>query len=237
MAAPYVPQSAVYAIRNTVSGKVYIGSSCDIRRRFRTHRGHLEKGKHHNGRLQDAWRKYGADAFVFEVVEDVEAAGLVARETDLLREALGSAAGTYNIIELPLEPGRKPCAEATKAKIRAANTGYQHTPEAKAKMSAAARARRRGPVPDETKAKIAAAHRGSKRKPVTEEVKQRIRAYQTGQKRTAEHNANLGAALKVAWQRRRARYGSEEALSEAMRSMRLGGSNQPQPSQAHSERP
>lgn len=59
----------VYCITNTTSNKVYVGSSVNFSRRWRQHRRELNKGIHGNVYLQKAWRKYGAEAFTFTVLE------------------------------------------------------------------------------------------------------------------------------------------------------------------------
>jgi group I intron endonuclease len=59
----------IYVIRNVVDQKFYVGSTANMRERFRTHRNKLRKGTHHCHHLQAAWNKYGGDVFKFEVVE------------------------------------------------------------------------------------------------------------------------------------------------------------------------
>ena len=58
----------IYEIVNTVNGHRYIGSSIDTWNRWLHHRRSLELGKHHSRYLQNAWNKYGSDAFEFRVV-------------------------------------------------------------------------------------------------------------------------------------------------------------------------
>lgn len=62
--------TGVYRIRNTVNGKLYVGStaSATFRRRWRQHVMDLRRGNHHSPHLQAAWNKYGEDAFEFEVL-------------------------------------------------------------------------------------------------------------------------------------------------------------------------
>jgi group I intron endonuclease len=62
-------ESGIYAIRHVVSGKRYIGSSKRIERRWKEHKYRLNKGDHCTPHLQNAWNLYGADAFVFEIIE------------------------------------------------------------------------------------------------------------------------------------------------------------------------
>lgn len=59
----------VYKIRNTVNGKIYIGSTnVSFGMRFSQHKHALRRNKHHSPRLQAAWKKHGADAFIFEPI-------------------------------------------------------------------------------------------------------------------------------------------------------------------------
>lgn len=59
----------IYAIRNKVNGKVYIGQSHNIQKRFRQHLDALEKGIHHSKKLQEDFDEFGADKFALEVLE------------------------------------------------------------------------------------------------------------------------------------------------------------------------
>lgn len=54
------------------NSKVYIGSSTHIGNRWRKHRSQLNKNQHGNPKLQNAWNKYGKDAFKFSIVEIIE---------------------------------------------------------------------------------------------------------------------------------------------------------------------
>ena len=64
--------SGIYEIRNTETGKVYIGQSKNIMIRWRDHIARLKKQKHDNQYLQNAWNKYGAEAFSFSILETCE---------------------------------------------------------------------------------------------------------------------------------------------------------------------
>lgn len=59
----------IYKIINIKSGKIYIGSSIDIEKRFKRHKNDLLKNRHKNSHLQREYNKYGLDLFIFEVVE------------------------------------------------------------------------------------------------------------------------------------------------------------------------
>lgn len=59
-------RSGIYSITNTTNGHIYIGSTSDMKRRWRAHRHRLNTGIHGNTHLQNAWKKYTSAAFVFE---------------------------------------------------------------------------------------------------------------------------------------------------------------------------
>ena len=72
--------SGIYGIRCTATNKIYIGSSSDIPARWNQHRSSLQQGTHYNKHLQRAWARYGAGAFIFEVLEVVDPDRLLDRE-------------------------------------------------------------------------------------------------------------------------------------------------------------
>ena len=62
----------IYKIENLVNGKVYIGQSVDIYRRWKAHKyvSNEENREGYNKPLYRAFRKYGIDNFSFEVIEE-----------------------------------------------------------------------------------------------------------------------------------------------------------------------
>ena len=61
--------SGIYRILNRVNGKLYVGSAVEIENRWKTHLACL-RGKYHiNKHLENAWLKYGEEAFLFEIIE------------------------------------------------------------------------------------------------------------------------------------------------------------------------
>ncbi len=58
----------LYQILNKIDGKFYLGTTCDIDRRWREHKKALSEGNHHSIYLQRAWNKYGEDSFQFKVI-------------------------------------------------------------------------------------------------------------------------------------------------------------------------
>ena len=80
--------SGVYEIKNTVTNKIYIGSSKDVRERWNEHKRELNKNKHHSIHLQRAWDKYGEESFTFSLIEECNENDTLAREQfylDLLK--------------------------------------------------------------------------------------------------------------------------------------------------------
>jgi hypothetical protein len=64
-------QAGIYQIKNTVSGKVFLGSCKNLHGPLNRHRFMLKSGLHPNEAMQRDWREQGAEAFLFEVLEIV----------------------------------------------------------------------------------------------------------------------------------------------------------------------
>ena len=62
----------IYQIKNKVNGKIYIGSTANIKRRWADHIYLLDRNIHHSLKLQRAWNKYGKDSFEFSILEEFE---------------------------------------------------------------------------------------------------------------------------------------------------------------------
>jgi group I intron endonuclease len=112
--------TAIYAIRNTLDGKFYIGSAVNANARCNQHRSDLRKNKHDNSYLQKAWNKHGGDwNFQFLLIELCDKSILIEREqwwmdiTQSYKRDKG-----YNIRTLAEN-----------------NTGLKHSDESKRKLS------------------------------------------------------------------------------------------------------
>jgi group I intron endonuclease len=67
------PKSAgVFQVRNTVNGKILLGSSLNLQGPLNAHRFMLTIGSHRNKDLQKEWNEFGAKKFVFEILETVK---------------------------------------------------------------------------------------------------------------------------------------------------------------------
>lgn len=83
----------IYEINNTQNEKRYIGSTSQWERRKYEHTYLLKNGNHGNRHLQNAWNKYGSDAFKFSIIEETDQQ--FAEEQKYLDEAEWS--NLYNI--------------------------------------------------------------------------------------------------------------------------------------------
>jgi hypothetical protein len=62
----------IYQIRNTVNGKIYIGSSRNIEGRWNRHQFELSMGMERNKVFESEWKEFGDKQFVFEILEQLE---------------------------------------------------------------------------------------------------------------------------------------------------------------------
>lgn len=112
----------VYAIKNLVSGRAYIGRAVNMSRRWGHHLYNLKNGTHRNPFLQRAWDRYGPDAFQFAIWENLSGVpeeDLPQRLHEAEAAALAAHPRNYNIAELLLEGVRQ--SARTKALIGAAS--------------------------------------------------------------------------------------------------------------------
>lgn len=214
-------ETGVYRIINAVNGKFYIGStSKSFKQRWRDHRLLLRGNRHHNRHLQYAWNKYGEQAFTFSIVERCIPEQCLEREQWWINNdnPLDPSTG-YNIAPnagsnlgiryseqvkknmSAAQRNRSPEWRAKmsviqknrspewRAKLGAAHCGIRHSEEAKAKISASNSSRR-----PEVRAKMSAAARG---KPKTAEHRANIAAALVGKKYSAERIAKRTATRKA----------------------------------------
>ena len=84
--------SGVYRITNTVTGDFYIGSSKDVKERWRSHKKPSTWNQRPNNPMYLDMRKYGLKNFVFEVLAEVEEDKLKEAE----QEFIETLKPTYN---------------------------------------------------------------------------------------------------------------------------------------------
>ncbi len=200
----------IYKIINVVNSKFYVGSAVDLKRRKTRHFSELRTGKHNNRHLQAAWVKYGEQAFVFVVVEELpESADLLAAENIWLKEHVGKPY-CYNL-------GVDATAPMTGFGGELSPTwGYKHTDEAKAVIAATSKGRK---FTEETNKKKTAHLIG---KPKSAEVRAKISATLSGEgnywygKKRPDHGAKVSrAVIVISPEGKTLEYPSIQALREA----------------------
>lgn len=87
----------LYEIVNIYNGKRYVGSSCNILKRFNAHKYNLRKGTHANSKLQNAWDKHGEKYFIFNLLVELEKCQLESEEQKLLDIVFKEKDMCYNI--------------------------------------------------------------------------------------------------------------------------------------------
>lgn len=86
----------IYVIQNIINKKCYVGQTKDFDKRWRQHSSRLLANKHENYHLQNAWNKYGADNFVFVIIEECPSDCRDGREMFWIKEK-DSFANGYNL--------------------------------------------------------------------------------------------------------------------------------------------
>lgn len=96
-------KSGIYALVNTINGKIYIGSSQDLSKREQAHTAALKRGQPINAYLRNACIKYSADAFSFIIIEYCDISALEEREKFHIEKTHPSLC--YNIRRDPYRHG------------------------------------------------------------------------------------------------------------------------------------
>lgn len=121
-AGDFPTASGIYAIIHRASGRRYVGSSWNIRKRIREHLSALRFNRHHSPYLQKTWAKYGDVAFEIAVLELCPVEALIVREQHHMD--VQCALNARNVADRRM--------------------GVKHTAETKAKISAIRKADKRG---------------------------------------------------------------------------------------------
>ena len=164
----------IYQIKNSKTGKCYIGQTTDFKRRKREHLNELRKHKHSNLYLQNAFDKYGEDNFEFTILEECEKEQANDREIFWLNNFSGfESSNNYNLCQAG---GAKGISEETREKLRSRI------------------------MSEETRRKISESRKGIKlnltderRRQISESNRQRF----TGRKHTEESKRKMSETLKA----------------------------------------
>jgi len=204
---------------NQESGRVYVGQSVNMRKRWNEHKAAARRGT--KNKLYDAMRKHGVESFVFVVLEECGYEQFDAREAHWMEVHKAREHG-YNIMPAG-QLGRVMDTAAREAisaklrgrklpleqieKIRAAQSGCTHSEEVKQKIAGAIRGRRPS---DESRARMSASQKEryasmtDAQKEVhrakrsgwshADHVRDAVSARFKGKKKSAEQRENMRAA-------------------------------------------
>jgi len=215
--------AGVYEIINGDTGRCYIGSTKNFKRRWSEHRADLNSGQSHNPILQHAWNKYGPAAFEFKKLV------ICAPTKDQLllyeQACLDAFKPEYNARrtaesnlghKFPPEfgaaiskrnKGRKMTPEQRK-KISLARTGFKHGPAFGKAISARNMGVKRGPFSEAHLANLSASKLGKPLPPFTHEHRERLASALRGKPKSPE------AVAKSVVAKRRARAKRLELLTK-----------------------
>lgn len=210
---PNVP--GIYCIRHISTNRRYVGSACRLMTRQSDHFSALKRGKHHSGRMQRAWDKYGHEAFLFEVLEYVEnRSELIIREQhwiDFYQASVPSDG--FNICAKAGSSLGKRHSEESKAKMSEARVGRKASLETREKMRVARIGKRASP---ETILAFSMSRKGKKHTP---EAIAKLRAAKLGKKNSREAVEKTAAA-------NRGRINTPDAIARMKAAQRIRSSEE-----------
>lgn len=153
----YKRKIGIYKITSP-SGRVYIGQSIDIDRRFNQYK----KGQYCNNKLKNSFNKYGIDNHLFEIIIECDENVLDELEIKYIKE-YDSIDNGFNVIL-----GNTNCTRGEKNPMFGKTRNF--SPEHKEKLRIAAKR----PKSEETKLKISESRKGRKFGPHTKEHNEKI---------------------------------------------------------------
>lgn len=165
--------TGIYRIKNTITGKCYIGSAVDIKDRWDKHNNALNKNKHHSIKLQRSYNKHGVNNFIFEIIKECEPVKeiMLEREQHYI-DLYDSYYNGYNC-----------------TKNAGSTLGYRHTDDTKKKISIKQTGKKHS---EETKLIWSQQRKGknvwSKGKVLTKETKEKMKEARIGRK-NPKHNS------------------------------------------------
>lgn len=190
-------KSGIYTIINRINGHEYIGSSVNIKERWRLHVIRLRNNNHHSIHLQRAWNKYGEENFDFVILIKCKPEYLLENEQNYFEKEFPE----YNICLIAGSSLGIIRSDKYKQKQRIAQRGKTISEETRRKISIGMRGKRNSlgvcriitegtkekirrtllghTVSEETREKIGSKNRGYKH---TEEAKEKIRISLIGNK-------------------------------------------------------
>jgi len=198
----------IYKVTNRINGKVYIGQtvkSLDVRKKE-----HIRKARSvKSWFLHNAIRKYGKDAFYFEIIRYcVSKEELNEKEMELIKEFKTKAPLGYNMTDGGEGTMGYYPSQETRAKMGKAHKGNKYSLGCKHSEERKAEERKRmigntymvgRKLSDETRARVSKSLMGNKRMvgyKHSEETKEKVSKFQKGRPKSEETRAKMSAAAK-----------------------------------------
>ena len=186
---PTIKSAGVYLLENTVTGKVYVGSTTrNLRARIQHHQLQLRRGRHTNPKLQNAWAKYGEEAFTCRVLLVCAPKDCLFFEQRALDRFEACGPKGYNLVPKAGNVQGLRHTDEAKRKISRGNTGKIISDDQKLALS---RAHKGKTISPENKEAVRRRHKGA---PKSEEHRAKLAAAATGRSHSAETKAKIGAA-------------------------------------------
>lgn len=202
-------KAGIYKIQRVGTDQCYVGSTACLRKRWTAHRRDLDGAKHHASYLQNAWTKYGADAFEFIVLELCEGASDKESLKILLRDReqfwIDLLKPCYNTVPAAMSTLGFKMPRHIVEKHRAQITGRKLSPEHAEKARTAALGKKNSQETIEKK-RLAGIARGfplsaivnsanlRRGKPLSPEHVEKVRLSSTGRKHSPETIEKMRAA-------------------------------------------
>lgn len=194
----------IYAIINIINDKQYVGQAVVKSKRWKNHKILLRTNTHNNKHLQAAYNKYGRDAFIFVVLENLfDRSGLKEREDYWM----GLLKPEYNKAPAAGSNFGVKHSDATKKLWSEQRKGKKRTGESLENIKDGWK--KRGPVTDEAKANMSKAHMGKTQSEETKAKRALLmkgNTYNNGKKRskpTSEETRRKISIANIAAHRRR----------------------------------
>jgi group I intron endonuclease len=190
---PYkVKLCGIYKIQRVGSTDCYVGQAKNIFLRWNVHRHHLRKGKHHSPYFQNAFRKYGEEAFVFEIIELFDVYDRFA-VTAAEQRWIDTLKPVYNIVPSAVPGLHIVFSDETRKKMSIAKKNKPLSLEHRAHLAAAQRAYH------EERKRLGLPHprAGKPQKPRSQETRQKMSVAQKGRfhpKASNETKAKMSAS-------------------------------------------
>jgi len=198
--------NVIYAIKNIINNKIYIGSSNNYKLRWGRHKSNLKHNKHDNIHLQRAWNKYGEETFKFDIIEELSKNNILLEKEQFYMDKYKSYDFNFGyninpIADKPPSPKGRIITDEYRENMRKAQLGHFVSEETKQKMSRAHMGKKK-PRTKEWQEKIVKSRHAGAGYGCSKETKEKIRQTLLGRKTSEETKLKISIALKKVWKER-----------------------------------